>query len=57
MSEEVTQAAEEKKNKKINKMTLSEVESALKKTEEHMKGLNSKYSKALISRKTDLSSR
>ena len=54
MSEEAT---EEKKNKKINKMTLSEIESALKKTEEHMKGLDSKYAKTLLSRKTELSSK
>lgn len=56
MSEEVT-STEEKKNKKINKMTLSEVESALKKSEEHMKGLNSKYAKSLLTRKAELSSR
>ena len=56
MSEEATQT-EEKKNKKINNMTLSEIESALKKTEEHMKGLNSKYAKSLLTRKSELSSK
>ncbi len=43
-----------KKNKKINKMTLSEVEEALKKSQEHMKNLNSKYTKTLLARKTQL---
>ncbi len=50
MSEQET----EKKNKKINKMSLSEVESALKKSEEHMKGTDSKYAQALLSRKSQL---
>ena len=58
MSEEnAAQESEEKKNKKINKMTLPEVESALKKTEEHMKSLDSKYAKSLLARKADLSSK
>ncbi len=52
MSEEETQQS---KNKKVNKMTLSEVEEALKKTEEHMKGNTSKYAQALLSRKEELS--
>ncbi len=45
---------EEKKNKKVNKMTLAEVDDALKRTEEHMKGLDSKYAKALLARKEEL---
>lgn len=48
------EAVAEKKNKKVNKMTLSEVESALKKTEENMGGLTSRYAKALIARKAEL---
>lgn len=46
---------EEKKNKKVNKMSLSEVNDALKKTEEHMKGQTSKYAQALLARKEQLS--
>ena len=42
------------KNKKVNKMTLQEVETALKKTEEQMGGLTSKYAQALLSRKETL---
>jgi len=52
MSEET-----EKKNKKINKMTLQEVETALKKAQEHMKGLTSQYARALLARKEELSSK
>lgn len=44
----------EKKNKKINHMGLAEVEAALKKTEENMKGLTSKYALALLDRKAEL---
>lgn len=49
-------AEEEKKqkNKKVNKMQLSEVEAALKKTEEHMGGLESKYAHALLAQKEKL---
>jgi len=36
-------------------MTLQEVEAALKKTTEHMKGLSSSYAKALQERKAELS--
>ena len=45
---------EAKKNKKVNKMTLSEVEAALKKTEEQMGGLTSKYAHSLLGRKKEL---
>ncbi len=44
----------EKKNKKVNKMTLAEVEAALKRTEESMGGLASKYAQALLARKAEL---
>ncbi|MBX7058389.1 MAG: hypothetical protein K1X75_10025 [Leptospirales bacterium] len=44
----------EKKNKKVNKMSLPEVQAAIKKTEENMKGLTSKYALALLSRKAEL---
>jgi hypothetical protein len=47
----------EKKNKKVNKMSVQELDAALKKTEETMKGLTSKYAKALISRKKELQSK
>ncbi|MDH5654687.1 MAG: hypothetical protein OEZ34_02190 [Spirochaetia bacterium] len=58
MSEEnEVKESEEKKNKKINQMSLSEVDSAIKKTEEHMKGLESKYAKSLLARKAELSSK
>jgi hypothetical protein len=33
------------------------VESAIKKTEEHMKSLNSKYAQALVSRKAELAAK
>ena len=46
---------EPSKKKKINKMTLPEIEAALKKTEEHMHGLTSAYAKALLARKEELS--
>ncbi|MCB1326961.1 MAG: hypothetical protein H7A21_20370 [Spirochaetales bacterium] len=46
---------EKPKNKKIGKMTLAEVETALKKTEEHMQGLSSRYAQALLARKAELS--
>lgn len=45
------------KNKKVNRMSLSEVESALKKTEEHMKGLTSQYARKLLARKEILSAK
>jgi len=51
MSEE---KKEEKKNKKVNHMSLQEVDAALKKTQDHMKGLNSKYAKELLARQNDL---
>lgn len=49
MSEEA-----EKKNKKINKMTLAELDEAIKKTEEHMKAMTSQYAKSLLERKKEL---
>lgn len=51
--------AEEKpqKNKKVNRMTLAEVESALKKSEEHMKGHTSQYARKLLERKEILSAK
>lgn len=45
---------EEKKNKKVNRMSLQEVEAALKKTQEHMKGTTSKYAKELLARQAAL---
>lgn len=42
------------KNKKINKMTPAEIDAALKKTEEHMKGMTSQYARALQARKAEL---
>ncbi|MEQ9367395.1 MAG: hypothetical protein RIF32_24395 [Leptospirales bacterium] len=42
------------KNKKINKMSLSEVDAAIKKTQEHMTGMTSSYAVALVARKKDL---
>lgn len=44
----------ETKNKKINKMTLGEVDAAIKKTQEHMAGMTSTYAAALVARKKDL---
>lgn len=46
----------EQKNKKVNKMTITEVEAAIKKSEENMGGLTSKYAQALLARKEELSS-
>ena len=40
--------------KKINKMSLAELNTALKRTEECMKGLSSKYAKTLLARKSIL---
>lgn len=48
------EAQTEKKNKKVNKMNLDEVRAALKKTEENMHGLTSKYAQALAARKQEL---
>ncbi len=42
------------KKKKVNKMNLDEVKAAIKKTEEHMKGLTSKYAKRLCERQNEL---
>lgn len=53
MSEE--EETKEAKNKKVNKMSLAEVEAAIKKTEENMAGLTSKYALALLARKEELS--
>lgn len=45
------------KNKKVNRMNLAEVEAALKKTEEHMKGHTSQYAQKLLVRKEILSAK
>jgi tetrahydromethanopterin S-methyltransferase subunit G len=47
-------AEEKAKKKKINKMTLEEIEEALKKVQEHMKNFNSKYAQHLLKRKKEL---
>ncbi|WCL49877.1 hypothetical protein [Leptospira sp. GIMC2001] len=52
MSEE-----KEKKNKKISKMTIEEIESALKKNAEAMNGDNSLYMRHLRQRKEELLSK
>ena len=52
---ENAEAPKAEKNKKINHMTASELEAALKKTEEHMKGHTSRYAKALLARQAHLS--
>ncbi|MCB1175665.1 MAG: hypothetical protein KDK39_18970 [Leptospiraceae bacterium] len=54
MADESTEA---KKNKKINKMSLTELDAAIKKTEEHMHGLTSAYARALVARKAELEAR
>lgn len=51
MAEETTQ---EKKNKKVNKMTMEELDAALKKSIETMNGESSKYILALKARKEEL---
>lgn len=48
---------QEKKRKKINKMTAAEIDAALKKSEEHMKGLTSKHARALTQRKKELAAK
>lgn len=48
---------QEPKRKKVNKMTSAEIDEALKKTEEHMKGLTSRYAKALLEQKAVLASK
>jgi hypothetical protein len=45
---------EQPKNKKVNRMSLQEVNDAIKKTEEHMKGHTSQYAQALLARKAQL---
>ncbi|WP_165778866.1 hypothetical protein [Leptospira perolatii] len=50
MSDETT----EKKNKKINKMTLEELEQALKSSVEKMNGETSKYVQHLKARKEEI---
>lgn len=47
----------EKKNKKISKMSLAEIESAMKKTEESMNGQNAKYYHHLVARKSELANK
>lgn len=54
MSEE---AKKETKNKKIGKMSLDELNSAIEKTKEKQGGLFSRYAKELIKRKDTLSSK
>ncbi len=53
MSEEVKQDGKGKK-KKITKMSVSEVEAAIKEVESKMGGLGSKYAKHLLNRKAVL---
>ena len=53
MSEEEKSKSATKK-KKVNKMSALEIEEALKKTEEKMSGLTSKYAQALLARKQEL---
>lgn len=53
MSEEVT----EKKNKKISKMTIDEIETAIKKSTESMNGSTALYLKHLNQRKQELESK
>jgi len=53
---EKTESPTPKKKKKINKMTLSEIETKLKEVDDKMGGLNSKYAQHLIQRKKSLSS-
>ncbi|HBS05884.1 MAG TPA: hypothetical protein DEA96_13020 [Leptospiraceae bacterium] len=50
----MAEAEEQKKNKKINRMTLQEINDAIKKTQEHMKGDTSQYAQALNARKAEL---
>lgn len=51
------QEEQQTKNKKVNRMSLQEVNDALKKTEEHMKGTTSQYARALLARKSELETR
>ncbi len=51
---EAAEPAGPTKNKKINKMSLAEIDAAIKKTEQHMTGLTSSYAVALLARKKDL---
>jgi len=53
---EKTESPTVKKKKKINKMTLAEIETKLKEVEDKMGGLNSKYAQHLIQRKKSLTS-
>ena len=48
------QAVAPKKNKKINKMTLQEVDKKLEEIKEKMGSLSSKYALELLRRKTQL---
>ena len=54
-SKEPEEAKKETKKKKINKLSLAVVEERLKKTEESMGGLTSKYARKLLKRKEELS--
>ncbi len=47
----------ESKNKKINKMTLDELNKAIEKTQSSMNGLTSAYAKELLKRKEVLTSK
>ncbi len=49
-------AKEKPKRKKINKMSIEEINEALKKVEEHMKNFTSKYAQHLLQRKKEIES-
>jgi len=47
--------AAEKKNKKINKMTLAELDQAIEKTKQNQGNVNSRYGKELLKQREVLS--
>lgn len=53
----MSEATTEKGNKKINKMTLSELDKAIEATKASMGGLTSAYAKELLKRKEVLSAK
>jgi hypothetical protein len=53
---EGTEQAKAKKNKKINKMSLQEIEQGIEKTGKIQGGLNSRYASELLKRKNYLTS-
>ncbi len=59
MAEEKTEQSEEKakRNKKINRMTLAEIEKRLEEIERSMGGHSSRYARELLRRKEILQSR